>query len=162
MDTKGSSRAGVAKPPAKRAGFEVPRRFDLFDWLHLPVGMPSPTFNLLSEVAHPMRAEEFTEGSDHVVRIEMPGIDPEKDVELWVEDHVLFARVARRETAREEREGHFRSEFRYGEFARRIALPSGVSDDDVKATYRDGILELRFPAVSAVDEPARRIPVQHV
>jgi HSP20 family protein len=94
-----------------------------------------------------MRVEEFREGSTQVVRAEMPGIDPEKDVDISMKDGVLTIRASRRETheERSEETGSFRSEFRYGHFTRRLALPAGATEKDVKATYSDGILEVRVP-----------------
>ena len=45
-----------------------------------------------------------------------------------------------------------RSEFRYGSFSRSIALPPGVTEDEVAAEYRDGILEVRIPVTTSVPE----------
>jgi HSP20 family protein len=110
-----------------------------------------------------MRVEEYPEGNEFVVRAEMPGIDPDKDVELQVSDHTLRIRAERKEEKRTEdkEKGHFHSEFRYGSFARALALPSGATADDVKATYKDGILEVRIP-VDAGKAEATKIPIQRV
>ncbi len=40
----------------------------------------------------------------------------------------------------------YRSEFRYGSSMRSIALPAGVKEQDITATYKDGVLEVRAPA----------------
>jgi len=42
-------------------------------------------------------------------------------------------------------EGHYRLERVYGRFERSIPLPIPVQGDKVKATYRDGVLEIRLP-----------------
>jgi HSP20 family protein len=94
-----------------------------------------------------MRMEEFVEGETLVVRAELPGIDPEKDVEITVDNGVLTIAAERREQKIEGEEGTsgYRSEFRYGSYRRSMTLPTGATEDDVKATYTDGILEVRVP-----------------
>lgn len=106
-----------------------------------------------------MRVEEFTDDGHLVVRAEIPGIDPDNDVEITVTDHMLNLRAQRRsETTTEDKKG-YRSEFRYGSFARSIRLPAGATEDDVHATYTDGILEVRIP-VDAAEASAKKIPVE--
>ena len=108
-----------------------------------------------------MNVEEFTDGDHLVVRAEMPGIDPDKDVRITVSDHTLHLQAERRQETKTEEHGTYRSEFSYGRFARTVALPIGASDKDVKATYKDGILEVRIP-VDRNEADAERVPVQRV
>jgi HSP20 family protein len=105
-----------------------------------------------------MKVEEFRDGDTLVVRAEMPGIDPDKDVEITVADRVLHLRAERRsETKTEDKKG-YRSEFRYGSFSRAVRLPAGAGEDDVKASYDDGILEVRIP-VDDNANGAKKIPI---
>lgn len=107
-----------------------------------------------------MRVEEFTDDGHLVVRAEVPGIDPDNDVEITIADHVLNLRAQRRiETSTGDKKG-YRSEFRYGSFARSVRLPVGATEDDVQATYTDGILEVRIP-IDAAKASAKKIPVEH-
>ena len=94
-----------------------------------------------------MRMEEFVDEDTLVVRAEMPGVDPEKDVSITVEDGVLSITAERREETTEGEAGKagYRSEFRYGSYRRSMTLPKDATADDVKATYTDGILEVRVP-----------------
>lgn len=96
-----------------------------------------------------MHLEEFREDDTLVVRAELPGIDPDNDVEITVSDGSLCIRAERRE--KHERSGNgdfFRSEFRYGQFTRTLPLPAGAGAEDVKASYDDEILEIRLPMVT--------------
>jgi HSP20 family protein len=43
------------------------------------------------------------------------------------------------------RNDYFRREIRYGSFERSLPLPEGIKAEDLKATYRDGVLELSAP-----------------
>lgn len=92
-----------------------------------------------------MRVEEMQEDGTLVVRAELPGIDPDKDVDVSVADGVLHI-SAKREAREEHKEkGAMHSEFRYGELRRDLTLPAGVDEGAVKAAYKDGILEVRIP-----------------
>lgn len=75
----------------------------------------------------------------------LPGIEPEKDVDISVSDGVLHITAERRSETKQENEGRVRSEFRYGSYTRTLPLPKGASEADVKASYKDGILEVTVP-----------------
>ena len=116
---------------------ESPLFTDLFDWLEgefpaLPVFRP-----LIG--TQTVRVEDFVDDGHYVLRAELPGIDPKKDVDLVIENDLLTIKAERRE---EKKEGH-RSEFRYGSLTRTISLPGGVDEDDITAKYTGGILEVR-------------------
>jgi HSP20 family protein len=109
--------------------------------------------------APPMKIEEFERDGELVIRAEMPGIDPDEDVELTVDDHRLHLKVERRtETEEDDEVTGFRSEFHYGSFERTMMLPSGATEDDVTAHYEDGILEVHVPIREDV-ETTKHIPV---
>lgn len=100
---------------------------------------------LADEPASVLHIEEFVDDGICVIRAELPGIDPEKDVEITVADGVLHL-VAHREERSEDKQGDsYRTEFRYGSFERHLRLPDGATEADVKASYTDGILEVRVP-----------------
>ena len=108
-----------------------------------------------------MKVEEYREDGTVVVRAELPGIDPDKDVEVTVTDGVLRIHAQRTERTKHEDAKHYRSEFTYGSFGRTFRLPAGATEQDVKATYKDGILEVRVP----VDErkaSTQKVPVTAV
>lgn len=123
---------------------------ELFDWFE--TGWP--TALEWGRGAHAMRIEDRLETDRYVLKAELPGIDPDKDIEIAVADGVLTISAERREAVSEKG----RSEFHYGSFVRRVTLPSGAQDDQLTATYDDGILEISVPIVAAVPEP-RSIPI---
>ena len=107
-----------------------------------------------------IRVEEIVDGNTLVVRAELPGIDPEKDVDVTVADGVLTIKGERQEKKEHKEKDSYRSEFRYGSFVRRLALPSGVQQSDVKASYKDGVLEVRAPLPEQGQETgASKIPI---
>jgi len=105
-----------------------------------------------------IKVEEFQEDGTMVVRAELPGIDPDKDVALTVTNGYLTLQAERHEEKKEEDKERYYSEFKYGAFTRTMPLPAGATEDDVKATYKDGILEVRVPIDRARHE-ARRVDI---
>jgi HSP20 family protein len=146
--------------PEDKTETAVARRPDPFDWW--PSLMPRrlldwfDTGELLE--AQRLRVEEFTEGDELVIRAEMPGIDPEKDVQVHLRNHRLELRAERRQEETSEQKGVRRSEFHYGSFSRVITLPPDATESDVHATYKDGILEVRVPCDRKQAE-ATKVPV---
>jgi len=102
-----------------------------------------------------VRLEEYVEGDRRVVRADIPGVDPEKDIELTVEGNLLRLRGQRRA---EEHDAH-RTEIRYGSFERVLSLPSGTTAEDVEASYRDGVLTVSMPLRAQV--ASSKVPVTH-
>lgn len=104
-----------------------------------------------------MRVEESIKDNTLVVRAELPGIDPDKDVEVSVADGILTISAHREENSEESSDGAYRSEFRYGSMLRRIALPEGVTEADITASYKDGILEVKspMPAIAPVKDATK-------
>ena len=97
---------------------------------------------------------------DLVVRAELPGIDPERDVEITLQDSVLTLRGERRYEDHGSGNGSVhRYESAYGTFQRSVLLPKGVTEKDINATYEKGILEIVVPGAVELSQ-GRRIPVQ--
>ena len=106
-----------------------------------------------------MRVEELVDGDTAVIRVELPGVDPDKDVDISVSDGRLRIHAKHEERNEEEQEGGYRSEYRYGTFERNLRLPEGTLESDVTAIFKDGVLEVRLPA-SAEAPPPVKVPVQ--
>jgi len=106
------------------------------DWFEdlAPMGL-----SMRDELMHPIRIEEITKNDEMIIRAELPGVDPEKDIDVTIDAGYLTIKGERREEFKDAN----RSEFHYGSFTRSIALPSGVDDKSIHATYRDGILEVK-------------------
>lgn len=101
-----------------------------------------------------IRVDEYQDGTTLVVRAELPGIDPDKDVDVAMSDGMLRIKAQRHLAEKTEDKGYLRHELRYGSFTRTLPIPEGVSGEDITAAYRDGILEIRIPLPERT-EPAR-------
>jgi len=85
--------------------------------------------------------ESYVDGDKFIVRMELPGIDPKK-IDINVASGILTVKGSRELKAETKKQDFFRREIRYGSFERSLSLPEGMKAEDLKASYRDGILEL--------------------
>jgi len=107
-----------------------------------------------------IKVEEYVEGDQLVIKAEVPGVDPDRDIDVSVDNGVLTISAERRESSREKfGDRGFHSELSYGSFVRQVRLPAGTSPEVVSATYKDGVLEIRMPKPSA-EAASRRIQIQ--
>jgi HSP20 family molecular chaperone IbpA len=123
---------------------------ELWDWLE------SPLAALRTGAGNAMRIEDGVEDGRYIVRAELPGVDPDRDIDVTVDNGVLTIRAERRE----EQQGTRRSEFRYGALMRSLTLPAGVDEKDVRAGYDKGVLEVGFAMPETRAGRARRVPIE--
>jgi HSP20 family protein len=129
----------------------------------VPLMWPSDMFRRFFDADWPdtgwLRIEEYRDGDSLIVKAELPGIDPERDVEITVTGDVLRVHAKREEKSETTGSHAYRSEFRYGSFERDIALPQGVDPAGIEASYTDGILTVKVPLPGEKEESRRVIPV---
>lgn len=126
---------------------------DLVDWLEAEVPFGLKRMGIAPSVP----VEDFIDDGSYVVRAELPGIDPDKDVTVTLENQLLTIRGERRE---EKKDKHLQ-EMRYGSFTRSVRLPAGTTADQIEASYANGILEVRVPVKDA-ETPVQEIAIKHV
>jgi HSP20 family protein len=143
----------MAKPVRRRPPAILRAVFpDLPDWPDSP-----RTALLAFSSAQTFRLEELIRGNDYIIRAELPGLDPAKDIEVTVDGRTLTIHAERWQ--QDEDEPH-RTEFRYGSLTRSVSLPAPANVQDITARYRKGILEISIP----MPEPERegtRIPIEN-
>jgi HSP20 family protein len=107
-----------------------------------------------------IRVEEEVKDNELTVRAELPGVDPEKDIDILVSEGQLRIRAERQEKTEQKDKGGYRSEFRYGSFYRSVPLPQGTKDEDITASYKDGVLEVKVPLpTEAVESKPQKIQI---
>jgi HSP20 family protein len=106
-----------------------------------------------------LRVEEYREDGTMVVKAEVPGIDPEKDVDITLVGNELQIDVRHEEKSEHKDKRGYRSEFRYGTFSRTVTVPGPVDEKDIRASYNDGVLEVRIPVPDEAAAASRKIPV---
>jgi HSP20 family protein len=96
--------------------------------------------------------EAYASNGDLVLRFDLPGVSLE-DVDITLENHTLTVSGVRKAVAEEA--PHLLLEPPYGEFKRAVTVPEGSDADAIKATYKDGVLEIVLPGATAEVEPKR-------
>jgi HSP20 family protein len=91
------------------------------------------------------------------VEAELPGMD-EKDIEVLLTDNVLTIRGEKRAEHQDEGRQYWTERY-VGQFERRLQLPAEVQADEVKATFKKGVLRLEIPKAPEVQARSRRIPI---
>src|SRR5689334_12042943 len=79
-----------------------------------------------------------------VYAFDLPGV-PQDKISVEVEDGTLTVSAERERSLEISNGGYHRVERRFGSFARTVGLPQGVTEDAIKASYNDGVLEIRVP-----------------
>lgn len=114
------------------------------DWFDAPAGTG---FRPAAEIAK--------DGDDAVVRVELPGVDVDKDVTVEVDRGRLVIHGERRDERSEDKDGRTLREVRYGSFRRSFALPQHVTGDAISASYDAGVLTVRVAGAYAGSQPQR-------
>ena len=94
--------------------------------------------------------------NDLRVQVEMPGIQ-ERQIRIEFFEGVLTIRAERPPDPALRRDQVQQVECRYGSFMRRLTLPFPIDPDRIRATYRDGVLDIRLP--KRVESQPRHVPI---
>jgi len=128
----------------ERFAEEVGRVFDDFGlgrgWNRAPI--PAELVTWAPRVDITQHNEEL------LIRVDLPGV-AKSDVKVNVTEDAVTVRGQRHRVHEEERDGVYRCERNYGAFYRTIALPTGCMTDQAKASFKNGVLEIRMPAAPA-------------
>jgi HSP20 family protein len=104
-------------------------------------------------------ADVFAREDKTIVRLELPGIDVDKDVKVSLADHDLVVSGERKKKEEVKEEDYYRMEASYGSFERHFPLAGDVKEKDIKANYHDGVLEIEVPTPKEAVEAKKVIPI---
>lgn len=83
-----------------------------------------------------------------VVRAALPGVDKD-DLEVSTTHQTLTLRGSTRKETKEESGEYFRHEISTGNFLRTVTLPAAIDEANIKATFKDGLLEVTLPKLES-------------
>jgi len=93
------------------------------------------------------RVDVYETENEIVASCDMPGLEKKEDVHLDIDKNILtISGSIKRENEIKEEQMHKKERF-VGRFQRSIPLPAQVEPENVKATYRNGVLEIRMPKI---------------
>lgn len=101
----------------------------------------------------------FEEKDDIVVKAEIPGMDKD-NIEVNLSDHMLTIKGEKKKSEEVKEENYYRSERSYGSFTRTLELPKEVHADKVKATFKNGVLEIRLPKTEQAKAKEIKVKVE--
>jgi HSP20 family protein len=162
MRTKKHTNAVQA--PAVRDPFElmermfadVDRRWADTAW---PFRRPAFRAKEATDAAWYPEIDVFEKENRLVTKVDLPGLKKE-DVGVAITDGHLAIFGERKTDTEENKEGFYRCERQYGTFYRAVPLPEGVTFDEVKATFADGVLEVSVPLPVKEEAKAPKVEVQ--
>jgi HSP20 family protein len=103
----------------------------------------------------------YREDEDLVVQAELPGLDPNEDLEITIENNVMQIKGEKSESKELEENDRYVEERRYGSFQRKVMLPEGVDPGTVQANYVNGVLTVRIPLPEmSIEEGTKKIHVE--
>lgn len=140
--------------------FEGFSGFEPFGTYRQSEALPSHTGNdiICNSYKQPL-ADMWETDKDVLATIEIPGVQKE-DININVENDSLEINVGKKDEFKEEdkKQGMYRLERRYGGYYRSITLPKNIDPNKIKATYANGVLELRMPKAN-IHKKGRSIKV---
>jgi HSP20 family protein len=112
------------------------------------------------ESRHTMPAVNIVEGKeDYRIEVAAPGLSKD-DFRINLENNTLTVSSEKEEKVEEKDEKVMRKEFNYYSFCRSFSLPQTVNSEKIKATHKDGILNIIVPKRDeAKEKPAREIRI---
>jgi HSP20 family protein len=132
---------------------------DLFDNLWCGFDMTSPAWPVgKTAYAFTPRVNVRETDEEIVVSAELPGLEG-KDFDISLEEDVLVLKGEKRSEHEEKREGFHQVESVSGSFERRLRLPCEVDADEVKATYKNGVVTVVLPKRPEDRPEVRTVPV---
>jgi HSP20 family protein len=129
-------------------------------WPLLPRPLLRPMTRLADiETTWAPRVDVFEKSGEIVVKAELPGVEKE-DVKVSIQDDDLLIEGERHAEKEIKEEDYYRMERAYGSFYRRLPMPTGVTADQIKASFTDGVLEIRIPKPAQAEPRAHQIPIR--
>jgi HSP20 family protein len=101
----------------------------------------------------------YEEKDDIVVKAELPGMDKD-NIEVNLTDHTLTIKGEKKKEEEVKEENYYRSERSYGSVLRTLELPKDVHADKVKASFKNGILEVRMPKTEEAKAKEIKVKVE--
>lgn len=131
------------------------------DFFRRPFGRPwLPSLPKWFEGIEPSPSVDiFEEGDDIVVKTELPGMTKD-DIEVNITENRITLSGEKKKEEKMEKKDYYRLERSYGSFRRSFDLPTEVQTDKAKASFKDGVLEVRIPKTEEAKKKVKKITIE--
>jgi HSP20 family protein len=137
---------------------DMDRMMDDFFGRRMRAWWPERWLGRETEVTAPS-VDVYEEKDDIIVKAELPGMD-KNDIEVNISDSQLTLKGEKKKEEKVEEENYYRCERSYGAFFRTLELPSTVQADKIKASFKNGVLEVRLPKTEEAKSKEIKIKVE--
>ena len=162
MAGKESKEIAKTEPARALSPFEeMERRFE--DLFRRPFSLMEPSWwprlrmPEMEEVSP--KVDIFEEGDNFVVKAEIPGLKKE-EIEVNLTGDMITISGEKKKEEKVEKKDYYRLERSYGSFTRSFRLPKEVQTDKAKATFKDGVLEVKVPKTEEAKKKEKKVPVE--
>lgn len=138
------------------------RMDEMFDeFVRKPFGRPflSRFPRIMEEIAPSPSVDIFEEKDDIVLKTELPGMTKD-DIEINLTGDMITLSGEKKKEEKIEEKNYYRHECLYGSFKRSFTLPAEVQSDKAKASFKNGILEVRIPKTEEAKKKAVKINIE--
>jgi HSP20 family protein len=132
--------------------------FDLFGRRYWPFKRTPWSMLGLQEPSGPV-VDVYEEKDDVVAKVELPGMAKD-DIEVELTEDILTIRGEKKKEEEVKEEDYYRCERAYGSFSRTVELPNEVQSEKAKASFKDGVLEVRVPKTEEAKRKSKTVKVQ--
>jgi HSP20 family protein len=101
----------------------------------------------------------YEEGHHIIVKSDLPGLTKE-DIEINLTDDRITLSGEKKKEEKVEKKDYFHVERSYGSFCRSFALPAEVQTNKAKASFKDGVLEVKIPKTEAAKRKGHKIKIE--
>lgn len=133
-------------PDALSPRGRIERYFD--EVFHQPfslIGFPMwPRPQLMDEKVISPTVDIFEEDKEVVVKAEIPGMK-KSDISVDIGENNITISGEKKQEMKVDRKDYYRDECSYGSFCRHFQLPDNINSNKAKASFKDGVLEIRIP-----------------
>ncbi len=150
--------------PYRSAGLLTPfeRMEEMFDeFLTRPFGRGIwPSLPRIMEGMEPTPTVDIYEEKDNIiVKSELPGMSKE-DIEIHLTDDTITLTGEKQKEEKIEKKDYYRMERTFGSFKRSFALPAEVQTGKAKASFKNGVLEVKIPKTEAAKKKEHKITIE--
>ena len=150
--------------PYRPTGWLSPfeRMDEMFDeFFRRPLGRPllSRFPRIMEEIAPSPSVDIFEEKDDIVLKTELPGMTKD-DIEINLTDDMITLSGEKKHEEKIEEKNYYRHECSYGSFKRSFKLPVEVQSNKAKASFKNGVLEVRIPKTEEAKKKAVKINIE--
>jgi HSP20 family protein len=116
-------------------------------WPARAIGISAPAVDL------------YEEKDDIIAKVDLPGMEKE-DIEVNITDHRLTVKGEKKKTEEIKEENYYRSERTYGTFSRTVEIPKEVQVEKARATFKNGVLEIRLPKTEEAKKKEAKVRIE--